>query len=141
MRALLLSLLLLLAAPLGAIEPMDFADAAQEARYRALAHELRCLMCQNQSLADSPAGIAQDLRREVLELMQAGKSDAEIKAHLVARYGDFVLYRPQLRPDTWLLWFGPGLILLLGAVGLFFVIRRRAIGSRGAPLPDPEEPA
>jgi len=140
MRALLFFLLLLLATPLAAIEPMDFADAAQETRYRALAHELRCLMCQNQSLADSPSGIAQDLRREVLELMQAGKTDAEIKQHLVERYGDFVLYRPPMRSDTWLLWFGPGVLLLLGAIGLVVIIRRRAPRSATEPLPDPEEP-
>ena len=76
---------------------MPFRDAAEEARFRALAAELRCVMCQNQSLADSSAPIARDLRNEVLELMQQGKSDDEIKAFLTERYSDFVLYRPPLR--------------------------------------------
>ncbi|MGQ0800924.1 MAG: cytochrome c-type biogenesis protein [Pseudomarimonas sp.] len=110
-----------------ALEPLPFADAAQEQRFRALTAELRCVMCQNQSLADSNAGIAVDLRREIFEMMQAGQSDAEIKTFLTARYGDFVLYNPPLKPGTLLLWFAPFAILLAGAVLIVVMLRRRAV--------------
>ncbi len=130
-RWLLLALLLCLsqaalAQPAGDPSPLPFRDAAEEARFHALAAELRCVQCQNQSLADSNARIAQDLRREVLVLMQQGHSDAQIKQFLVERYGQFVLYRPQLESGTWLLWFGPGLVLIAGALVLVRVVRRRA---------------
>ena len=85
-------------------------------------------MCQNQSLADSNAQIAHDLRREVLELMNQGKSDAEIKRFLVDRYGEFVLYKPEVQRDTWLLWFGPGLLLLAGAIVIVVIVRKRSSG-------------
>jgi cytochrome c-type biogenesis protein CcmH len=101
------------------------ADAAFELRLKSLEEELRCLVCQNQTLADSTAPLAQDLRREVRELAEQGKSDAEIKQYLVARYGDFVLYKPPVKPTTWLLWFGPFAFLLGGAVIWFVVLRRR----------------
>ncbi len=130
-RWLLLALLLCLsqaalAQPAGDPSPLPFRDAAEEARFHALAAELRCVQCKNQSLADSNARIAQDLRREVLVLMQQGHSDAQIKQFLVERYGQFVLYRPQLESGTWLLWFGPGLVLIAGALVLVRVVRRRA---------------
>jgi len=125
LRPWLLSLLLL-AGQAAAIDPLPFTDAAEEARFRALTAELRCVMCQNQSLADSNAGIANDLRREVLDLMQGGRSDVEIKAYLTERYGDFVLYRPPMRPDTWLLWFAPLLIVLGGGAFVVVILRRRA---------------
>jgi len=83
--------------------PLTFQNSAEEQRFHALVSELRCVMCQNQSLADSNAQIAQDLRREVLELMQQGRSDADIKDFLVQRYGEFVLYRPPFAAHTWLL--------------------------------------
>ncbi len=105
--------------------PLQFRDAAEEARFHVLASELRCVQCQNQSLADSNALIAHDLRREVLALMQQGKTDAQIKQFLVERYGEFVLYRPQVESRTWLLWFGPGLLLVAGAAVLTVVVRRR----------------
>jgi cytochrome c-type biogenesis protein CcmH len=101
------------------------ADAALDARLKTLSEELRCLVCQNQTLADSSAPLAEDLRREVRELAQQGKSDAEIKQYLVARYGDFVLYKPPVKPTTWLLWFGPFAFLLGGALVWFVVLRRR----------------
>ena len=104
------------------------ADAALDARLKTLSEELRCLVCQNQTLADSTAPLAEDLRREVRELAQAGKSDAEIKDYLVARYGDFVLYKPPVKPTTWLLWFGPFAFLLGGALIWFVVLRRRGRG-------------
>ncbi|MDT3677724.1 MAG: cytochrome c-type biogenesis protein [Burkholderiaceae bacterium] len=87
---------------------------AERERFHALAEELRCLVCQNQTLADSDASLAADLRREVEELMLAGRSDKEIKAYLVQRYGDFVLYRPPLQRNTWMLWLGPFALLVVG---------------------------
>ncbi len=92
-------------------------DPVVEQRLVLIAEDLRCLVCQNESLASSRADLANDLRREVRELIKAGKSDAEIKDYLVSRYGDFVLYKPPVKPTTWLLWFGP-LLLLLGALWL-----------------------
>ncbi len=100
-------------------------DAVLDARLKKLDEELRCLVCQNQSLADSNAPLAQDLRREVRSLADAGKSDAQIKEFLVARYGDFVLYKPPVKATTWLLWFGPFLLLAGGAVVWWSVSRRR----------------
>lgn len=122
-------LLLCLGLMTGAVAwatPFAFKDAAEEARFQNLAGELRCVMCQNQSLADSSAGIAADLRQEVFKLMQAGHSDAEIRDFMVARYGDFVLYRPPLEPRTWLLWFAPVLGLLVGACVLWRILAPRA---------------
>lgn len=107
-----------------AIEPMPFANHAQELRFQQLTRELRCPMCQNETLADSDAPIARDLRNQIFKLMQQGKSDEQIKQYLVARYSDYVLYDPPLQPNTWLLWFGPLLILLSGAVVVVIVIRR-----------------
>lgn len=117
--------LLLFAGAVAAVDPMPFRDAAEEARFRTLTAELRCVMCQNQSLADSNAQIAQDLRREVLQLMQQGHDDAQIKQFLVARYGEFVLYQPPLQPGTWLLWGGPLLMLGAGALVVLGIVRRR----------------
>ncbi len=140
MRRLLLALLMLASLAAAAMEPIQFKDAAEESRFRALSAELRCVMCQNQSLADSNAQIAHDLRLQVLALMREGKSDREIKDYLVARYSDFVLYSPPLRPSTWLLWFGPALLLLGGATMLAVVVRRRAAGAPAvAPAQDSQE--
>jgi cytochrome c-type biogenesis protein CcmH len=104
--------------------PLDFANATEEARFHGLTNELRCVMCQNQSLADSDAQIAIDLRRQILELMREGRSDREIRDFMVDRYGEFVLYRPQVSPATWLLWFGPLLLLSAGGFVLWRVVRR-----------------
>jgi len=117
--------------------PLTFTSAAEEQRFHALVAELRCVMCQNQSLADSNALIARDLRREVLDLMRQGKSNAQIKEFLVARYGQFVLYRPQVRGGTWLLWFGPALLLLIGGVVVARIVRQR--GSTATPPDDGQE--
>ena len=106
--------------------PLQYRDAAEEARFHALAAELRCVQCQNQSLADSNAQIAHDLRREVLTLMQQGHDDAQIKQFLVDRYGAFVLYRPPMDARNSLLWFGPAVLLLGGAGVLVWVVRRRS---------------
>lgn len=113
------------AQPAGDPTPLQYSDRAEEVRFHALTAELRCVQCQNQSLADSNAQIAHDLRREVLKLMHEGRSDAEIKQFLVDRYGEFVLYRPQMETGTALLWFGPGLLLLVGAILLVVHVRRR----------------
>ena len=121
--------------PLADARPPVFRDIAEEKRFRALAEQLRCVMCQNQSLADSNALIAQDLRREVLGLMRAGKSDEEIKQFLVARYTEFVLYQPRVGPSTWLLWFGPGLLLAIGIAAVVVIVRKHG---RGAPPAAPE---
>lgn len=108
-----------------ALDPIEYNNPAEEARFKALAAELRCVMCQNQSIADSNAPIAHDLRLEVLRLMREGRSDAEIKQYLVERYSEFVLYEPPLRKGTWLLWAGPFLLLLAGAAGVTVIIKRK----------------
>lgn len=111
--------------------PPQFRDAVEERRFQALTAELRCVKCQNQSLADSNAQVAHDLRMEVLALMRQGRTDAEIETFLVQRYGSFVLYRPRVDASTWLLWFGPAALLVVGAVVVLRVSRRR-----DAPLAD-----
>ena len=130
--------LLLVAASLAAMamEPIVYRDNAEEVRMRALTEQLRCVMCQNQSLADSNAPIAHDLRLEVLRLMRDGKSDEQIKQYLVERYSEFVLYKPRLEPTTWLLWFGPGLLLLVGAGAVVAIVKKR---SRNAPGTQPTD--
>ena len=117
------------------VQPLEFRNAAEEQRFHALTVELRCVMCQNQSLADSDAPIAHDLRQEVFNLMRAGRSDAEIKTFLVERYGEFVLYRPRFGGGTLLLWLGPMLVLLGGIAVVAVVVRRRASANRVAPDP------
>ena len=112
--------------------PLEFRDQAEARRFHALTAELRCVKCQNQSLADSNAQIAHDLRREVLDLMREGRSDAEVKDFLVARYGEFVLYRPRVEGATWLLWFGPALLVLVGGFVVARIVRRRANIAPGA---------
>ena len=119
----------------SAIDTLQFKDAAQEQRFQALTRELRCLVCQNQNLADSDAGLAGDLRREVFEQLRAGKSDDEIKQYLVARYSQFVLYDPPLSGATGLLWFGPLLALLLGAGVVWIVVRKRVSQAKAEPAP------
>jgi cytochrome c-type biogenesis protein CcmH len=116
-------------------------DPALDARLKALEKELRCLVCQNQTLADSDAGLADDLRREVRALALAGKSNEEIKQYLVARYGDFVLYSPPVKTTTWLLWFGPLALLVVGGAIWLAVVRRRARVRDDPVLPRPETPA
>ena len=101
-------------------------DPVLEARLVRLSDDLRCLVCQNESLSGSHADLAKDLRREIRSLIKAGKSDAEILDFMVARYGDFVLYKPPVKPTTWLLWGGPFLLLLAAVIGLLGLVRRRA---------------
>jgi cytochrome c-type biogenesis protein CcmH len=116
------------------------ADAALEQRARALGRELRCLVCQNQSIDDSDADLARDLRLLVRERLVAGDSDAEIIAFLTARYGDFVLLKPPVRPATWGLWFGPLLLLVIAGIGIaLYLRRRRAAMTTAAPLSAEEQ--
>ena len=115
--------LLIVSAPLCAqVAPVDQAYAD---RYYALIEELRCLVCQNESLAESNADLAQDLRAEVRQMMERGATNAQIIDFLVARYGDFVLYRPPFKPITYLLWIAPFVVATLGLLALIYTIRRR----------------
>jgi cytochrome c-type biogenesis protein CcmH len=102
-------------------------DPAIEARLINLAEDLRCLVCQNESLAGSHAELAEDLRREIREQMKAGKNDGEVVDYLTERYGDFVLYRPPFKPVTWLLWLGPVLFLGMGGVAWYMTLRHRRV--------------
>jgi cytochrome c-type biogenesis protein CcmH len=113
-----------------------FADPAQQARYERVIRELRCLVCRSETIADSNATLASDLRRQVREMMAAGKSDAEIFQHMVDRYGDYVLYKPPVAPRTWLLWAGPILLLVGGGAIAAFVIARKS----HLPDTDPSDP-
>ena len=106
-------------------EPRGFSTPEHEQRYRTLVDELRCLVCQNQTIAESNADLASDLRREVYLMVEDGRSEDEIAGFMVARYGDFVLYRPPLRGDTILLWAGPFLLAAIGLTVLAVHLRRR----------------
>jgi cytochrome c-type biogenesis protein CcmH len=129
--------LLLIAIAIGGVtrayaglEAFDFSGNVDEDRFKGLIAEVRCLVCQNQSLADSDAGLAHDLRKEVYELMEQGQSDDQIIDFLVARYGDFVLYQPPVKPSTYLLWYGPFVLLALGLLLLMRTLRQRRAQER-----------
>jgi cytochrome c-type biogenesis protein CcmH len=130
MRSFLTLLLLLAGLSSFGVHAKEAAPLAEdpviEKRMEVLAENLRCLVCQNETLAASQADLAKDLRNEIREMMKAGKSDQEIKDYLVNRYGDFVLYKPPVKPTTWLLWFGPFLFLVAGVVVLILYLRRRS---------------
>lgn len=130
------ALLLLLAASasLSREAPLMADDPVVEQRLIAISEEMRCLVCQNESLAGSRADLALDLRRELRTLIRQGRSDAEIKDFMVSRYGDFVLYRPPLKPITWLLWLGPFVLMLAGVAALLVYLRRRRTGLAQEPL-------
>jgi cytochrome c-type biogenesis protein CcmH len=113
-------------------------DPVVEQRLIAISEEMRCLVCQNESLAGSRADLAKDLRRELRELIRAGRSDAEIKEFMVSRYGDFVLYRPPVKPTTWLLWAGPFLLMVTAVIVLLVYLRRRDRALRKETLTDEE---
>ena len=135
-------LVLLIGAASGDVsaEELQFKDRAEEARFRRLASELRCLVCQNQSLEDSHAPLALDLKKEVQAQIRSGADDDQIIEYLVRRYGDFVRYRPPLRPGTWLLWGGPPLLLLVGGAAAWRVVRRhggRVPVADGSAVPPP----
>jgi len=108
-----------------AVDPTQMPTPELQARYLALTHEFRCMQCQNEALADSPVSLAADLRAEVRDMLLAGKSDAEIRAFMVARYGDFILFRPRFTARTAWLWLAPGVLLLIGAGVLVRVVRQR----------------
>jgi cytochrome c-type biogenesis protein CcmH len=108
----------------GEASPMA-EDPVVEARLVHISQEIRCLVCQNESLSSSRAELADDLRREVRDLIRTNKSDQEIKDFLVSRYGDFVLYRPEVKPLTWVLWFGPFVVLLIAAIFMLVYLRQR----------------
>jgi cytochrome c-type biogenesis protein CcmH len=135
MKALALALLLACASAFAQTTPTPL-----DARLKKLEEDLRCLVCQNQSLADSTAPLAEDLRREVRTLAAAGKNDEEIKQFLVARYGDFVLYDPPVKRITWLLWFGPFVLLGGGAIAWWAILRRRRTPADDFREPDGGEP-
>lgn len=117
-----------------AADTFVFQDEVTQKRFNSLVKELRCPKCQNQNLADSNAPIAKDLRREVYELLQMGKTDIEIVDFMVKRYGDFVLYRPKVSSLTYVLWFGPGVLLIIGIGIVFFISRTRSKNRSSAAL-------
>lgn len=129
--------MLMLALPVFAIDKAAaFEDPRQQERYERLARELRCLQCRSESIADSNATLAADLRRQLRELMAAGKSDEEIKQYMSDRYGDYVLYKPPVVPRTWLLWAAPILLLVGGGIAAAVVIVRKS----KLPDTDPADP-
>ncbi|MBL4606326.1 MAG: cytochrome c-type biogenesis protein CcmH [Pseudomonadales bacterium] len=119
---------------LASIEIYEFESDEDERRYQSLITELRCPKCQNQNLSGSNAEIAKDLKKRVYKLISQGKSDTEIVDYLVERYGDFVTYRPPVKPSTWLLWFGP--FILFSFVGIFLLWRTRRVNKEASNKPD-----
>ena len=139
MKALKIAVILLLMTPLvlmARIESHEFDDPAKEALYVRLTKELRCLVCQNQNLADSNADLAKDLRDRAYEMVKQGKSYEEITAYMIERYGDFVMYAPPVKQSTYLLWLGPFLFLIIALVVLFSFMRKRASSSDTPPAND-----
>ncbi len=127
MRVILLIAMAFVLAPAyaGPVVTYDFASEEQEALFNKLSNELRCLVCQNQAISDSNADLAKDLRDEIYGMLQQGKSEQEIVDFMVARYGDFVLYRPPMKPMTYVLWFGPALALVIGFFVVVRIVRRQ----------------
>lgn len=133
LTAAFVTIFIALAGPGLAVQPDEILpDPAQESRARALSAEIRCLVCQNQSIDDSDASLARDLRLLVREQIKEGKTDQGIRDFLVERYGDFVLLKPPMKASTWLLWYGPLIVFVLGLAGLIVFFRTRA-GSANAP--------
>ena len=127
-------------APLQAKEAALLAeDPLVEKRLIHISEELRCMVCQNESLASSRAELANDLREEVRKLIREDRSDSQIKEYLVTRYGDFVLYRPEVKPLTWVLWFGPFLLLVLAIIGMAYYLRQRQAAQTGGPALSDED--
>lgn len=122
---LLISFLSVMSVAEARVEVREFSSPKEEQRYKTLVNELRCLVCQNQNLADSNAPLAQDLRKQVYKMISAGQSDKDIQDFMVTRYGEFVLYNPPLNATTFLLWTGPFIILIVGLYILITFIRRR----------------
>jgi len=124
---------------MAAVEYRKFDDPQQEQAYQNLTNELRCLVCQNQTIADSNADLAKDLRRQVYEMLQQGKSQQEIVDFMTQRYGDFVMYRPPLKPKTIILWVGPAVFIVIGLVVLVIISRKKAAGTQSVALTEHEE--
>ncbi len=114
------------------------ADPVLEQRLISISEEMRCLVCQNESLSGSRSELAQDLRREIRDLIRQGKTDAEIRTFMVDRYGDFILYRPPVKPTTWLLWIGPFVLMIAGIAALLMYLRRRNTQVTSTSLSDDE---
>ena len=134
-----LILSLLISLPAFAVEPSEMlSDPALEARARALSRGLRCVVCQNESVDNSPAEVAHDIRRALRERLVAGDTDRQVLDYMVARYGDYVLLKPPLKTRTLVLWLGAPAVLLVGVVGLWFAARRRSAALEPAPLSDAE---
>lgn len=120
----------------AAVDVRDYSSELEERRYRALVAELRCPKCQNTNLAGSDAGLADDLKDRVHDLLRQGASDDEIRKHMIERFGDFVTYKPPMRPATWLLWWGPLVLLVVGLAVM--LLRRQPVKTKNKPL-SPEE--
>ena len=116
------------------VDTYEFNDEVTKIRVQALSKELRCPKCQNQNLADSNSPIAADLRRELYELLQQGKADSEIVDFMVDRYGEFVLYRPRVSELTYVLWFGPAVLILLGIIVVIVIVRRKPVDKKSLAL-------
>jgi cytochrome c-type biogenesis protein CcmH len=114
------------AGPAYAVDPTQMPTPELQQRYLALTHELRCMQCQNEAIADSPVSLAADLRRQVGEMLIAGKSDDDVRNYMVARYGDFILFRPRVAARTIWLWSAPGVLLLIGAAVFVRITKQRA---------------
>jgi cytochrome c-type biogenesis protein CcmH len=125
MKPLLLLFLLMISINSHAVDSRKLSDPKQQESYETLTKELRCLVCQNQTIADSNAELASDLRRQVYEMLQQGKSEQDIIRFMTDRYGDFILYKPPFEGKTSLLWIAPVVFLLMGLIMVFFVIRRK----------------
>src|SRR5688572_14587188 len=139
-RAAIVAMALFASTQVAAVDITRLEDPQLQARYEVLTHELRCMKCQNQSIADSPVGLASDLRRQVQELLLAGKSDEEIRAWMVDRYGDFILFRPRFNLTTGWVWIAPLLLLLGGVIVGARIVRARSrlVASDNTPV-DTEE--
>ena len=117
---------LLATSPAYAVDPTEMPTPELQQRYLALTHELRCMQCQNEAISDSPVSLAADLRRQVREMLIAGKSDDDVRNYMVARYGDFILFRPRVAARTIWLWSAPGVLLLIGAAVAVRITKQRA---------------
>ena len=133
--AVAIAALVLCATAARAVDPTQMPTPELQARYLALTHELRCMQCQNEAIADSPVDLAADLRRQVKEMLLAGKSDNDVRNYMVSRYGEFILFRPRMSARNAWLWFAPGALILLGAL-----IAVRIIKQRAALVPQDNEP-
>lgn len=116
------------------VDTYEFRDEVTKVRFQALSKELRCPKCQNQNLADSNSPIAADLRKELYELLQQGKADSEVVNFMVDRYGEFVLYRPRVSSSTYVLWFGPAVLILLGIIVVIVIVRRKPVDKKALTL-------